>query len=244
MLQSYVTVIDEATVNAQYCRRCGKTFEKQRIVKWLLMRSKWRILFGPHMRKAWDWALNGPLTTVSLLFAWDRENSQSSINFGCGRISTYFWKFYCKCLWARLGQKYNMDGLKSLLQVINLWGQPRQLLMMKLWVDGFEFGRKEGCKLQPQNTLSLIHTQIQPHGSADDAFHHHNQGSIWITTSRRAPPIIETQFQKHFYKEMKKTSQELRMLSLSLFIQGSLWMLRLLFSIVRNVISVTKATSL
>ena len=32
-----------------------------------------------------------------------------------------------------------------------------------------------------------------------------------------------------------KTSQELRMLSLSLFIQGSLWMFRLLFSIVRNV---------
>ena len=42
----------------------------------------------------------------------------------------------------------------------------------------------------------------------------------------------------------KKTSQELRMLSLSLFIQGSLWMLRLFFSIVENVISVSKVTSL
>ena len=41
-----------------------------------------------------------------------------------------------------------------------------------------------------------------------------------------------------------KTSQELRMLSLSLFIQGSLWMLRLLFSIARNVISVSNATNL
>ena len=39
-----------------------------------------------------------------------------------------------------------------------------------------------------------------------------------------------------------KTSHELQMLSLSLFIQGSLWMLRLLFSIVRNVISVSKVT--
>ena len=34
------------------------------------------------------------------------------------------------------------------------------------------------------------------------------------------------------------------MLSLSLFIQGTLWMLRLLFSIVINVISVSKVTSL
>ena len=34
------------------------------------------------------------------------------------------------------------------------------------------------------------------------------------------------------------------MLSLSLFIQGSLWMLSLLYSIVRNVISVSKVTSL
>ena len=41
-----------------------------------------------------------------------------------------------------------------------------------------------------------------------------------------------------------KTSQELRMLSLSLFIQGSLWMLRLLFSIAKNVISFSKVTSL
>ena len=38
----------------------------------------------------------------------------------------------------------------------------------------------------------------------------------------------------------KKTLQDLQMLSPSLFIQGSLWMLRLLFSIVRNVISVSK----
>ena len=37
-----------------------------------------------------------------------------------------------------------------------------------------------------------------------------------------------------------QTSQELRMLSLSLFIQGSLWMMRLLFSIARNVISVSQ----
>ena len=42
----------------------------------------------------------------------------------------------------------------------------------------------------------------------------------------------------------QKTSQELRMLSLSLFIQGSLWMLRLLFSIVRNVTRVSNVTRL
>ena len=42
--QSYITVIDEPTVNAQYCTICGKTFEKQRIVKWLLMRNNCRIL--------------------------------------------------------------------------------------------------------------------------------------------------------------------------------------------------------
>ena len=42
----------------------------------------------------------------------------------------------------------------------------------------------------------------------------------------------------------KQTSQELQMLSLSLFIQGSLWMLRLLLSIVKNVINVSKVTSL
>ena len=41
-----------------------------------------------------------------------------------------------------------------------------------------------------------------------------------------------------------KTSQELRMLSLSLFIQGSLWMMILLFSIVRHVINVSQATNL
>ena len=41
-----------------------------------------------------------------------------------------------------------------------------------------------------------------------------------------------------------ETSQGLQMLSLSLFIQGSLWMFRLLFSIVRNVTSVSKVTSL
>ena len=35
----------------------------------------------------------------------------------------------------------------------------------------------------------------------------------------------------------QKTLQELRMLSLSLFFQGSLWMMRLFFSIARNVIS-------
>ena len=40
-----------------------------------------------------------------------------------------------------------------------------------------------------------------------------------------------------------KTSQELQMLSLSLFFQGSLWMLRLLFSIVRNVINVSSVRS-
>ena len=45
-------------------------------------------------------------------------------------------------------------------------------------------------------------------------------------------------------KYWKKTSQELRMLSLSLFIEGTQWMLKLLFSIVRNVISVSKVTSL
>ena len=43
---------------------------------------------------------------------------------------------------------------------------------------------------------------------------------------------------------VQKTSQELRMLSLSLFIQGSLWMMRFLFSIARNVISVSQATNL
>ena len=45
-------------------------------------------------------------------------------------------------------------------------------------------------------------------------------------------------------RDKVKTSQELRILSLSLFIQGSLWTLRALFSIVRNVISVSKVTSL
>ena len=46
------------------------------------------------------------------------------------------------------------------------------------------------------------------------------------------------------FESLDKTSQELRMLSLSRFFQGSLWMFRFLFSIVRNVTSVTKATSL
>ena len=41
-----------------------------------------------------------------------------------------------------------------------------------------------------------------------------------------------------------KTSQKLQMLSLSLFIEGSPWMLILLFSIVRNVISVSNVKSL
>ena len=40
----------------------------------------------------------------------------------------------------------------------------------------------------------------------------------------------------------RSKKQELRMLSLSLFIQGSLWMLRLLFSIVWNVISVSNVS--
>ena len=47
-----------------------------------------------------------------------------------------------------------------------------------------------------------------------------------------------------FRKFRQKTSQELRMLSLSLFIQGWLWMFRLLFSIVRYVTSVSKVTGL
>ena len=45
-------------------------------------------------------------------------------------------------------------------------------------------------------------------------------------------------------RNLSKTSQELWMLSLSLFIQGSLWMRRLVFSIARNVISVSQATNL
>ena len=42
---------------------------------------------------------------------------------------------------------------------------------------------------------------------------------------------------KPLQNTFKKTSQVLRMLSLSLLIQGSLWMMRLSFSIARNVIS-------
>ena len=41
-----------------------------------------------------------------------------------------------------------------------------------------------------------------------------------------------------------KKTQKMWMLSLSFFIQGSLWMLRLLFSIVRHIFSVAKVTSL
>ena len=59
--------------------------------------------------------------------------------------------------------------------------------------------------------------------------------------------IIPVNMNKHFPqyltgKRRRKTSQEMRMLSLSLFIQGSLWLFRVLFSIVRNVISVSKVT--
>ena len=158
MLQSYVTVIDEATVNAQYCRGCGKTFEKQRIVKWLLMRSKWRILFGTHIRKAWDWAQNGPLTTVSLLVAWDSENSQSSINFGCGKISLFFGNFTANVFehdWARsiTWMDWNLFFRWSICEVSRVSSSWWNFELMDV-----EFGRKEGCKLQPQNTLSLIHT--------------------------------------------------------------------------------------
>ena len=55
------------------------------------------------------------------------------------------------------------------------------------------------------------------------------------------PPSDATTF---WNKSEEKTSQELRMLSLSLFIQGSLWILRFLFSIVRNVISDSEVTCL
>ena len=43
---------------------------------------------------------------------------------------------------------------------------------------------------------------------------------------------------------LNQNSQELQMLSLSLFIQGSQWMMRLSFSIAKNVISVSHTTNL
>ena len=62
--------------------------------------------------------------------------------------------------------------------------------------------------------------------------------------SQACSGIGPSQLMRMNEENIKKTSQELRMLSLSLFIQGSLRLFRLLFSIVRNVIIVSKVTSL
>ena len=71
-----------------------------------------------------------------------------------------------------------------------------------------------------------------------------------LILSRRWSNMFHRSILKNFFFRQSitennlKTSQELQMLSLSVFIQRSLWMLRLLFSIVRNIISVSKVTSL
>ena len=66
--------------------------------------------------------------------------------------------------------------------------------------------------------------------------------SCWTFPKSKTLPNCNSQ--TWFCVYWMQTSQELRMLSLSLFIQGSLWMMRLLFSIARNVISVSHATNL
>ena len=60
---------------------------------------------------------------------------------------------------------------------------------------------------------------------------------VWLKISEKTSWVIGGRHFKNMRKKKNfKTPQKLRMLSLSLYIQGPLWMLRLLFLIVRNVI--------
>ena len=133
--------------------------------------------------------------------------------------------------WKYAGMKWytiaKTNKLTTLLIVCRLWYSP---LLIMCWIETQNTSlHKCTLHMQPQQycIIGRSHTHTLPH-----------RGIIGTSET------VACSFWNDQDRLTKKTRQELRMLSLSLFIQGSLWILRLLFSIVKNVISVTKATSL